>query len=139
MTDVVTYVPNSVNSLSCASNLESRVVTNNFCRWDHHNRMSQNGSVLTESTTVSRQNVRELEFLRPSVSLSYDYDAPKGHHTESCAFHQVEKKWEFPRCNLVWEKTIGEGEFGKVMSATVLDRSMTKGNFLLMYSLCYSM
>ena len=30
---------------------------------------------------------------------------------------QIDKKWEFPRKNLVFEETIGEGEFGKVMSA----------------------
>ena len=136
LTDVVTYIPNSVNSMSSASNLENRVVNaNNFCRWDDHhfkaaNRLSQTGSVVTESTTASRNNVRELEFLRPcGSSLSYDkgcYDTPKV-HLESCAFHQVEKKWEFPRCNLIWEKTIGEGEFGKVMSAKAIDRSLTKG------------
>jgi len=95
------------------------------------NRLSQTGSVVTESTTASRNNVRELEFLRPcGTSLSYDkgcYDTPKV-HLESCAFHQVEKKWEFPRCNLIWEKTIGEGEFGKVMSAKAIDRSLTKGH-----------
>ena len=134
LTDVVTYIPNSVNSMSSGSNLENRVVNaSNFCRWDDHhfkaaNRLSQTGSVVTESTTASRSNVRELEFLRPSGSLSYDkgYDTPKV-HLESCAFHQVEKKWEFPRCNLIWEKTIGEGEFGKVMSAKAIDRSLTKG------------
>ena len=30
---------------------------------------------------------------------------------------QIDKKWEFPRSHLILEETIGEGEFGKVVSA----------------------
>lgn len=40
---------------------------------------------------------------------------------------QIEKKWEYPRKNLIFEKTIGEGEFGKVMSARAIDRSSASG------------
>ena len=45
----------------------------------------------------------------------------------SC-FLQIDRKWEFPRKNLILEKTIGEGEFGKVMSARALDKSQPQGN-----------
>ena len=40
---------------------------------------------------------------------------------------QIDRKWEFPRKNLILEKTIGEGEFGKVMSARALDKSHPQG------------
>ncbi len=33
---------------------------------------------------------------------------------------QMDKKWEFPRSNLILEGTIGQGEFGKVVSARAL-------------------
>lgn len=37
-------------------------------------------------------------------------------------FHsqQYDAKWEFPRCNLVLEDSLGEGEFGRVMKAQAL-------------------
>ena len=35
--------------------------------------------------------------------------------------NQVDKKFEFPRKRLVLEDTLGEGEFGRVVSARALD------------------
>ena len=34
---------------------------------------------------------------------------------------QPDPKWEFPRNNLILDKTIGEGEFGKVVRAQALN------------------
>ena len=42
---------------------------------------------------------------------------------------QIDRKWEFPRKNLIFEKNIGEGEFGKVMSARALDKSLPQGQY----------
>ena len=33
---------------------------------------------------------------------------------------QIEKKWEIPREHLALDKVIGEGEFGKVMSGSLI-------------------
>ena len=40
-------------------------------------------------------------------------------------------KWEFPRKNLVFESVIGQGEFGKVMSAIAIFNSQSQGKILL--------
>jgi proto-oncogene tyrosine-protein kinase Ret len=36
-------------------------------------------------------------------------------------FFQIDKKYEFPRSDLILEETLGEGEFGKVVSARALN------------------
>ena len=40
---------------------------------------------------------------------------------------QIDRKWEIPRKHLTLEKTIGEGEFGKVMSAKMVDTTQPLG------------
>ena len=42
-------------------------------------------------------------------------------------FLQIDRKWEIPRKHLTLEKTIGEGEFGKVMSAKMVDTTTPLG------------
>ena len=39
-------------------------------------------------------------------------------------------KWEFPRKNLVFESVIGQGEFGKVMSAIAIFNGHSQGKIL---------
>ena len=39
-------------------------------------------------------------------------------------------KWEFPRKNLVFESVIGQGEFGKVMSAIAIFNRHSQGKIL---------
>ena len=42
-------------------------------------------------------------------------------------YHQIEKKWEIPRSNLMLDEIIGEGEFGRVMSGRLLEKSLASG------------
>ena len=44
-----------------------------------------------------------------------------------CYFFQIEKKWEIPRSYLTLEDVIGEGEFGKVLSARLLQKDVACG------------
>ena len=44
-------------------------------------------------------------------------------------YHQIEKKWEISRSNLMLDKVIGEGEFGRVMSGRLLEKSLASGTF----------
>ena len=42
---------------------------------------------------------------------------------------QKDTKWEFPRKNLRFEEVIGQGEFGKVMSAMAIFNGSDPGTF----------
>ena len=50
-------------------------------------------------------------------------------HTGSlvCISLQEDPKWEFPRTNLIFEKTLGEGQFGRVVSAQAFGINGTNG------------
>ena len=41
--------------------------------------------------------------------------------------YQIDKKFEFPRSNLILEETLGEGEFGKVLSARAINLGECSG------------
>ena len=60
-----------------------------------------------------------------------DVDVVTTHYDVIGIIFQIDRKWEFPRKNLILEKTIGEGEFGKVMSARALDKSLPQGTTAL--------
>ena len=88
--------------------------------------MSTNAST---AQTINNGGGHEMRLFYPSLcdpSPSYDIGSGDNAADQTC-YHQIEKKWEIPRQNLVFEKVIGEGEFGKVMSARILDRSMPSG------------
>ena len=48
---------------------------------------------------------------------------------DSHTFLQKDTKWEFPRKNLRFEEVIGQGEFGKVMSAIAIFNGLDPGTY----------
>ena len=44
------------------------------------------------------------------------------------AFFQIDRKFEFPRKDLLLQETLGEGEFGKVVSAQAFNLRGVQGN-----------
>ena len=43
-------------------------------------------------------------------------------------YHQIDKKWEISRIDLMLDQVIGEGEFGRVMSGRLVEKSLASGN-----------
>ena len=57
-----------------------------------------------------------------SFPSSYLFNSPQSKmENKNCLLFQFDKRWEFPRQNLILGEVIGEGEFGKVHIATAID------------------
>ena len=85
---------------------------------------SANLAPSTLSTQLSN-NTHELRTY-PSIDRSSSDD---GDFEMDGYYHQIEKKWEIARSNLMLDKVIGEGEFGRVMSGRLLEKSLASGTF----------
>ena len=115
--------------------VRSRMVESRTCRLGHrhfkvnrlrHQSSGSSSAILAPSSTLSTHlsnNVHELRTY-PSVDRSSSED---GDCDTDNYYHQIEKKWEISRCNLMLDKVIGEGEFGLVRLGTLVENSLASG------------
>ena len=90
--------------------------------WTSYCSRSTTSTVATNSTFLSTNHMVQYphNFMVIKIDSLMDFD---------CQFSlQIDRKFEFPRKDLLLQETLGEGEFGKVVSAQAFNLRGVQGN-----------
>uniref|UniRef100_A0ABM0MNW1 Proto-oncogene tyrosine-protein kinase receptor Ret-like n=1 Tax=Saccoglossus kowalevskii TaxID=10224 RepID=A0ABM0MNW1_SACKO len=98
------------------------VVTMASIRYNQHRKRKRGSKNYNSKDMVSISTVPS-DYVMESNSASHasvELSVPRflGYHKCKAEY---DAKWEFPRTNLLFEKVVGEGEFGRVMAAQALN------------------
>ncbi|XP_064458283.1 proto-oncogene tyrosine-protein kinase receptor Ret-like isoform X2 [Ornithodoros turicata] len=105
--------------VSCSAAGAAGVAMLTFLRRRRQRRQQMAAGAKHKLVGNSRVSLTPASAVTAAVPSDYVHDVRTDSQAamEAAALAKVDAKWEFPREHLIFEKTLGEGEFGKVVRA----------------------